>query len=235
MALGSAALAVFGTPWPAVPAAVLVAALAVGLLFGVAGRHVTAIAVLLGPVALVTLLVQGLTYPAGTTVLAAAGPLRVTVEGLAVAGQLALRVLAVGAVALLLPLTCSPHRLVTGLVQKGVPFRLGLVLALAVGSVDQLADTAGAVLSGQRGRGLRAAGVRGRLLALRTLTSAFLALVLTGLSARADVLQSRGIGAHGRPTVYAPIPETGAERWLRLTLPLCALVLVLFPLLGGGR
>lgn len=226
--LGCAALLVFGVPSPLAALAVLVAVWAGAAVLGRTRAAARLAVPLLIPALTVILLIQGLTYPDGVTVLAALGPLAVTVEGLAVAAQLALRIAAVVSAVLLFVVTVSPHRLLTGLTAVGAPPRAALVATLALDAVPELRRRATAATAALRVRGVDLRTTRGGLLAVRLLVASLLVGTVHGLGQRTDALTGRGLDATGEDAAvtWVPVPDGPAQKWARRLAPVATLLVV---------
>jgi energy-coupling factor transport system permease protein len=234
--LGCAALLVFGIPSPLAAAAVLVAAWVAAAVLGCASAALRLAVPLLLPVLVVVLLVQGLTYPGGTTVLVEAGPLAITSEGLQVAAQLALRMAATVSAVLVLVVTVPPHRLLTGLTAVGAPPRLALVAALALDAVPQLRRRAGVTAAALRVRGVDPRTVRGGLATVHLLVASLLVGTVHGLGQRSDALAGRGLDVAGAgPAVtWHAVPDGRGQRWVRRLAPVATVLLVFAVAVGRG-
>ena len=127
--------------WPLSVAVALAAAL-LAVRAGVGRRVLAAAAAVLLPLGLSLLMLHGLFFPEGRTVLAAWGPARVTAEGLSFALEAGTRTGACVLVLLLFSFTVSAPDLVAALAARGLPPQFGFVLASALTLLPAMAGTA---------------------------------------------------------------------------------------------
>ncbi len=185
-----------------------------------AGRRVlgTAAAVLL-PLGLSLLLLHGLFFPEGRTVLAAWGPARVTAEGLAFAWEAGTRTGACVLVLLLFSFTVSAPDLVAALAARGLSPQFGFVLASALTLLPAMASRLERIRAAQESRGLvLRGGVLPRLAAVRLQMVPLVLGLIEDSGSRAQALDARGFGAAGPRTSYREVTDPPAQRRLRTAL-----------------
>jgi energy-coupling factor transport system permease protein len=194
LTLSAVALAFILPTWPWVLGlAVLLLALIAAA--GVLRRLVAVAVVILGPITLLLLAVQGFANAANHTVAFALGPVVYYREGLAIAALAALRIACLVAATFLFSFTTRPADITEALLQRGLSPRMGYVLLSALQIIPQTLEMANRIQDAQRARGLETEGSLwrrgGAYLPL------MLPLVLSSLVAtqeRAMALEVRGFG-----------------------------------------
>ncbi|NKX54869.1 energy-coupling factor transporter transmembrane component T family protein [Arthrobacter mobilis] len=210
------------------------AALVLGALAGTARRLAVLSAAVLAPLWLSQLMVHALFDRTGSHVLAAAGPVRVTAEGLAAAGGLGLRTAAFVLVFLLYSLTVDRAGLIRTLDAAGIPAQLGYILAAALALVPATADRLRAIAAAQAVRG---AGGRGVAARLRTARLRAVPLVLSAVQDAAERsvhLQLRGFPAGKDRTQYRSLVFRPWERTVSVLAPCLAAAAVVLLVLPRG-
>ncbi len=189
---------------------------------------------LLLPLAVSLFLIQSLVFPEGSTVIARLGPLAVKAEGLRFAFATAMRILLITAALLLVLLTTHPGRMMTGLMQKGLPPGLAYVIVTTLQIVPQMRDRAQIIVDAQRARGLETEGSPwARLQALVALAGPLVLGALLDVEERSVALEARAFGAHGPRTSLVEIVDRPWERYLRWSV-LVVIVVVLAGQLWQG-
>lgn len=208
--------------WP-LSLAVAVAAVLLARRAG-AGRQVLgAAAAVLLPLGLSLLMLHGLFFPEGRTVLAAWGPARVTAEGLAFAWESGTRTGACVLVLLLFSFTVNTPDLVAALAARGLPPQLGFVLASALTLLPAMGGRLERIRAAQESRGLvLRGGVLSRLAAARLQMVPLVLGLIEDSGSRAQALDARGFGAPGPRTSYREVTDPPAQRRLRAALLLLA-------------
>jgi energy-coupling factor transport system permease protein len=167
------------------------------------------------PLAISVTVVNVLFTPGGGSVVAEVGPLRVTAEGMAVAGEVVVRVFIMAGAVTLFYLTTRPAELVASLQAHGVSARLTFVIHSSVAMIPRLAQRAGEVTAAQRARGLDS---EGSLLRRARGVSAVTGPVVLGAIAEAEVralaLETR---AFTRPGPRARLWTPHDSGWQRVT------------------
>jgi energy-coupling factor transport system permease protein len=188
---------------------------------GITRRLAGTAAAVLAPIWLSQLLVHAAFDRVGSHVLLAGGPVRLTVEGLATAGGLGLRVAAFATVFLLYSLTLDRYALIRALDQAGLPAQLGYVIAATLALVPATIERAQAIAQAQAVRGAGGRGLADRLVAARMLAVPLVLASLQDATERSASLQLRGFPAGPDRTQYV---AAKARRW---ELPAAAAVLCL--------
>ncbi|WP_334170783.1 energy-coupling factor transporter transmembrane component T family protein [Sinomonas sp.] len=209
--------------WTVVFAAALVAAAKARIL----RRVIAAASLVVVPFALWALVIHGLFFPEGRTVLVAFGPARVTSEGLAYAGAIVLRTASLVVVMLAFSLWVRVPALRAALVRRGVPAQLGYVLASSLGLAATVAERLQRIREAQEARGLVVrSGPGGRLVAARLQVVPLVLQLVDEAGERAAALEARGHGLPGRRTSYVDEPDSPAQRTVRWALAAASAVLV---------
>lgn len=221
----AASAAVITTAAASWPLSLAVAAVAVALAArgGVAGRVLTAAGVILAPLCFSLLVLHGLFFPEGHTVLAQWGPARVTAEGLDFALDLASRTAACVLVLLLFSFTVSVADLVAALAARRVPPQFGFVLASTLTLVPAIAGRLHGIRQAQEARGLvLRGGVLARIGAVRLQMVPLVLGLIEDAGNRAQALDARGFGSPGPRTSYRDVRDSSAQRRFRIAALLLA-------------
>ncbi|WP_443020293.1 energy-coupling factor transporter transmembrane component T family protein [Sinomonas cyclohexanicum] len=201
--------------WPVWIAAIALA-LAASVRAGTLRRVGAATGVVVAPFALWALLIHGLFFPEGRTVLAALGPARVTAEGLAYAVGFVLRTAALVTVMLAFSMWVDVAVLRAALVRRGIPAPLGYVLASALGLAATVSARMRRIREAQEARGLVVRpGLGGRLAAARFQAFPLVLALVDEAGERATALEARGHRLPGPRTSYVDEPDSGPQRALR--------------------
>jgi energy-coupling factor transport system permease protein len=215
LAVCAAVVTTAAASWP-LSVAVAVAAVVLAARHGIAGRVLTAGAVILTPLGLSLLVLHGLFFPEGQTVLAQWGPARVTAEGLGFALELGTRTTACVLVLLLFSFTVSVPDLVSALAGRRIPPQFGFVLASTLTLLPAVAGRLDRIRQAQESRGMVVG--RGLLSRLGTLRLQMVPLVLALIDdagSRAQALDARGFGGPGPRTSYRQVADPPAQRLIR--------------------
>lgn len=233
--LGCALLLVYGVPSPLIPAAVLLCTV-VGA--AASGRvrfrsWLLTLVVLAGPMLIMVGIIQGLFYPGEQAqVLAEFGPAAVTVEGLALAIQLWLRVAAMVAVCALFAFGSDPSRAFDGLLALRLPLSLAYVCAAALSLIPLAQHRVRSALAARSARGWDTSRFLVRLRLLTGVLTGLLVSAITQLDQRHDALNQRGFGHALRPTPAQFYPQGAAQSGLRWGAFVGSLALVAASLAG---
>jgi len=203
-------------PTPVVVAllAVLVAATVVDGVLDAVWRPVVTILLPLGAGLFV---IHGLFTRGDGTALAAVGPATVWRAGVEFALATFLVLAAFVLAGLLFVTTTHPKRLMVGLIEAGVPRKLGYVFVASLQLVPELQRRARNILDAQRSRGLDTGGSpRERLRALVALFGPLLIGTLVSTQTRSLALEARGFSMEGPRTSLYDLPETTVDHALRL-------------------
>ena len=203
--------------------AVAIGAAVLALHAGVGRRVLTAGAAVLVPLGLSLLMLHGLFFPEGRTILAAWGPARVTAEGLAFAFEAGTRTGACVLVLLLFSFTVSAPDLVAALAARGLPPQFGFVLASTLTLLPAMATRLEAIRAAQAARGLVVrGGLLSRLVAARLQMVPLVLGLIEDSGSRAQALEARGFGSPGPRTSYREVVDPPAQRRFRAVLLLLA-------------
>ncbi|WP_285241481.1 energy-coupling factor transporter transmembrane component T [Pseudarthrobacter sp. MEB009] len=229
--------AVMTTAAASLPLSLTVAVVAVGIsaVSGSARRLLPTAVAILVPLGFSLLLVHGLSFPGGVTVLAQWGPVRVTAEGLAFAGGRGVQLSAVVLVLLLFSFSVSVPDLVAALSARGVRGRFAFVLASTLTLLPAIAARVDHIRQAQEARGLVIRrGPVARLAAFRQQAVPLVLSLVEDAGTRAAALEARGFGAPGPRTSYREVPDSAAQRLLRPALVLAAAAAVAWRLWPGS-
>ncbi|MET4134421.1 energy-coupling factor transporter transmembrane component T [Pseudarthrobacter sp. PvP090] len=208
--------------WP-LSVAVGLAAAVLAVRAGAGRRVLATAAAVLVPLGLSLLMLHGLFFPEGPTVLAVWGPARVTAEGLAFALEAGTRTGACVMALLLFSFTVSAPDLVAALAARGLPPQFGFVLASALTLLPAMAGRLESIRSAQEARGLvLRGGVLSRLIAVRLQMVPLVLGLIEDSGSRAQALEARGFGGPGPRTSYREVADPLLERRFRAVLLLLA-------------
>jgi energy-coupling factor transport system permease protein len=225
LGLGVVLLAAFLLPNVAlVPMAVgcVVVAVSAGLL-GPVLRSLRVPVLLLASI----LVVNALFFPGATDRLVVVGPFAITREGLGFGLVTAGRLLVVFLASVLFLFTTLADDLLEALVARGVSHRLAFVVLSAVQLVPRMQARATTILEAQQARGLVVGGSPWRRLrALVPLIGPVVLGSLIDVQERTFALEARGFGARPGRTAYRVVVDPPIDRWLRWSLVVAALVIV---------
>ena len=236
VAAGStAAITTAAASWQ-LSAAVVAACLVLSLAGGRARRMLPAAAAVLVPLGLSLLVLHGLFFPEGRTVLAEWGPARMTAEGLDFAGQRILQLSAVVMVLLLFSFSVSVPDLVAALSARGVQGRFAFVLASTLTLLPAIAARAQRIRQAQESRGLVVTNrLVSRMDAFRLQAVPLVLSLIDDAGTRAAALEARGLGTAGPRTSYREVPDSGLQRTVRAVLVLAALAAVVLRVVQAGQ
>jgi energy-coupling factor transport system permease protein len=223
--------------WP-VSLAVGAGALGLSAADGTARRVVPAAAAVLVPLGLSLLIVHGLSFPEGRTVLVQFGPARITAEGLAFAGERAAQLSAVVLALLVFSFSVSVPDLVAALSARGVHGRFGFVLASTLTLLPAITAQVERIRQAQESRGLVIRrGLLHRVTAFRLQAIPLVLSLVEDAGTRAAALEARGFSSPGPRTSYREVPDSAFQRLLRILLAVAAAAAVawrLWPAGAGG-
>lgn len=200
---------------------------------GVAGRMAPAAAVILAPFWLSLLMLHGLFFPEGRTVLAEWGAVRVTTEGLGFALDMGARTAAYVVVFLLFSFTVRVPDLVAVMSARQVPPQFGYVLASTLTLAPAITGRLARIRQAQESRGLVVRrGPLPRLAAARLQMVPLVLSLIQEAGDRAQALDSRGFNGAKARTSYREVPDTAAQRALRTVALLLAVAAVALRIFG---
>ena len=225
-AAATAAITTAAGSW-ALSLAVIAGCLGLSTVGGTARRMLPAAAAILVPFGLSLLVLHGLFFPEGRTVLAVWGPARVTAEGLDFAVQ---RILQLGALVLALlvfSFSVSVPDLVAALSARGVQGRFAFVLASTLTLLPAIAARAQRIRQAQESRGLVVTrSLLSRIAAFRLQAVPLVLALVEDAGTRAAALEARGLSSTGPRTSYRAVPDSSLQRVVRAVLVLAALTAV---------
>ena len=207
---------------------------------GTARRVLLAASVILAPFWLSLLMMHGLFFPEGRTVLASWGPARITAEGLGFAVDMGLRTSAFVLVLLLFSFCVRVPDLVAALAVLRLPPQFGYVLASTLMLAPVIAARLEKVRQAQESRGLVVGkGFGSRLGAVRLQMVPLVLGLVHDAGIRAQALDARGFRRAGTRTTYTQVRDSPAQRAFRILAVVLAAaavaVRVAASLSGGGQ
>lgn len=191
-------------------------------------------ALLLLPLLLSLVLVQGFLYPGAKDILLTLGPLALKREGLLFGAQILSRLTLLTSATLLLLLTTAPADLTLALTQIGVPREIAYVVLAAIHLLPQMQARAARITDAQRARGLRTEGsLRVRARALLPLIGPLLTSALHDTEERALALEARAFRAPGPKSSWRQLADSATQRRARWVLLTSSILLFIWARLGG--
>ncbi|VXB15940.1 Energy-coupling factor transport system permease protein [Arthrobacter sp. 9AX] len=234
-AAGSTAVITTAAAYLPLSLAVITAAVGLSARGGTSRRLLPAAAAILVPLALSLLVLHGLFFPEGDTVLAQWGPARVTAEGLSFALNRAAQLCAAVLALLVFSFSVSVPDLVAALSAKGVHGRFAFVLASTLSLLPAITFRLERIRQAQEARGLVIRrGLLHRAAAFRLQAVPLVSALVEDAATRAAALEARGFGGTGPRTSYRDVPERPWEPPFRMLLLLAAAAAVAVRLLLAG-
>ncbi|WP_162150222.1 energy-coupling factor transporter transmembrane component T [Arthrobacter sp. H14] len=183
---------------------------------GRAGRIAVVFGVLVGPMLLFLLLLHGLFFPEGATVLLDLGIAAVTAEGLLFALSMGTRIAAFAGLLLTAVLSMDVSELLATLTHRRWNRKLVFVLGAALGLAPLVSERATEIMKAQRARGLVV--TRNPLSKLRALVMVgrpLIAGLLIDAGDRSRTLEARGFAGTVPRTSYRADTDTTVQRTVR--------------------
>lgn len=235
VAMLSVVVVVFALPiWWVSGLIIVIVVVPVAVAAGVGDRLLRVSLTLLLPILIVLVLIQGLFFPEGTTVLAEFGPARVTVEGLLFALGIGSRLIVLVLCSLLLLMTTHPGDLMSALTERGMSPKISYVISSTLQIIPAFRTRADSILLAQQARGLRLKGSpMRRARVLLPLISPLILGMFTDVEERSTAMEARGFGSGARRTSLTVIPDSALQRSARWAIILCAVASVAAPYLMG--
>ncbi|MFJ6001612.1 energy-coupling factor transporter transmembrane component T [Arthrobacter sp. NPDC092385] len=175
-----------------------------------------AIALVAGPLLLSSLLLHGLFFPEGSTVLVDLGVARVTAEGLSFAALMGLRMTVFTGVLLTAAMTLDIPELLATMTHRGWNRKLVFIVGSAVGLLPHVALRARQITRAQQARGLVVGrGPLSRFRALLTVVTPLVIGLLVDASERNSMLEARGFSSSAVRTSYLPDTDSAGQRLVR--------------------
>ncbi|MDI2099292.1 energy-coupling factor transporter transmembrane component T family protein [Ruicaihuangia caeni] len=192
------------------------------------GRLLSLSLKLLLPIIVVLVLVQGLTFPGGKTVLAEWGVLALTTEGLLFALGIGSRIVCLVLTSVLFVLTTHPGDLMGALTERGMSPKFSYIISSTLQLIPAFRDRADGILLAQQARGLAVKGSPlARVKVMMPLLGPLVLGMFTDVEERSTAMEARGFGSAARRTALIPVPDSTAQRvsrWLMLVLAVAAIV-----------
>ncbi|WP_350271110.1 energy-coupling factor transporter transmembrane component T [Brevibacterium sp. CBA3109] len=233
--LACSLLLVFGIPSPVVPTAIIAATFVAAVASPTVRLRAWAIGVgvLCLPTLIVLCLVQGLFYPgAEVSVLWEYGPAQLTVEGLAIAVQIWLRVTALVSLSAFFGLGADSARLFDGLRALRLPSSVAYVCASAIGLIPLIRTRTQQIIEARASRGWDVSNWTVRTRLLPSIVTGLFTSVLIEVEQRHDVLEQRGLGEAAQATSLQDHHDGPGQRLLRRGVPILTCVLVVCSVAG---
>jgi energy-coupling factor transport system permease protein len=194
---------------------------------GIVRRVLLAAAAIVVPFWLSLLVIHGLFFPEGHTVLASWGPARVTAEGLTFALEMGLRTAAFVVVLMLFSFSVRIPELVAALAARRVPPQVGYVLASTLLLAPLVAARLDKVRQAQESRGLVVGrGIGSRVAAIRLQMVPLVLGLVHDAGMRAQSLDARGFRSAGPRTSYTEARDSAAQAAFRIFAILLAVAAV---------
>lgn len=177
---------------------------------------------------MVSVALVNILFTPGSSVIFVLGPISATAEGVTVAAEVIVRVLAMAGAATLFYRSTRPGELVLDLEHRGVSPRLTFVIHNAISMVPRMAERAAEVTAAQRARGLETErGVARRARGVMAIAGPTVIGAIEDSEARTMALEARGFGRPGPRTLLWYPPDSGVQRVVRwaITAAVAALAL----------
>jgi energy-coupling factor transport system permease protein len=220
----------FAVPWWASYLVLILGVLPLAAMGQILGPLSRTLWKLVLPFAIPILLIQGFFWGEGE-VLFSLGPLSFYRQGLIFAAASIGRIALLGGCFLLLSMTTRIDMLMRALVERGLPSQLLYLVVTTLQLVPRFQAQARRIQDAQRARGLETEGSiwrRGR--ALIPLTGPLLLASLMDVEERALALEARGFSRRGARTSLVVLDDSRQQAWLRLTLWVLSVMIVLMRL-----
>lgn len=233
--LACSLLLVFGIPSPVVPVAVIGATFIAASMSPAVNLCSWAIGVgvLCLPTLIVLGVVQGLFYPgAEVSVLWQYGPARLTVEGVAIAVQIWLRVSALVSLSAVFGLGADSARLFDGLRTLRLPSTVAYICASAIGLIPLIRFRTVQIIEARASRGWNVGSWAVRIRLLPGILAGLFTSVLIEVEQRHDVLAQRGLHESRQTTSLQSHTDGRGQRFLRRGAPVLTCVLIVCSVAG---
>lgn len=189
-------------------------------------------ALVLAPIYLSLILVNGFFFPGAERILWRLGPFGLTLEGLLFAAGIAGRLFLLTGATLLLLLTTQPADLTLGLTMVGIPREISYLVIAAIQLIPRMQARANAILDAQRARGLRTeGGPLVRLRALLPLAGPLIGGALLETDERALALEARAFRAPGPKTSLRLLEDTRTQQVVRRGMLLGSFAILVWSLM----
>ena len=221
-------LIAFASPWYWTATALVLVNILIAFMGRVQLEYVRVATRLLLPAVGFLFVMQSLFLPGGETELFSFWFLTLTVENVQTAYLNASRIFVMVSAFILLILSTHPSELMTDLTRRGMPGQLAYVVVSAIQILPQMQAKAGTILAAQRSRGLDTEGsFRKRIGALLPLVGPLVFGSLVEVEERAIAIEARAFTARTPKTSLREIPDTRADRLVRWSLVLIAVMVII--------
>lgn len=202
---------------------------------GSGGRLLSLSLKLLLPILVVLVVVQGLFFPEGTTVIAHFGPAHLTVEGLLFALGIGTRLIVLVLCSLLLLLTTHPGDLMSALTERGMSPKISYVISSTLQIIPAFRTRADSILLAQQSRGLRLKGspIR-RVRGLLPLITPLVIGMFTDVEERSTAMEARAFGSTAKRTSLSTVPDSTLQRVARWAFVVLAIAAIAAPRVVGA-
>lgn len=198
------------------------------------GRLLSISLKILIPLMLALTIVQGLTFPGGTTVIWQWGIISVTSEGLLFALTIGSRIIVLVLTSILFVLTTHPGDLMSALTERGMSPKFAYIISSTLQLIPAFKDRADSILLAQQSRGLSLKG--GPLHRMKLMLPLLTPLVLgmfTDVEERSTAMEARAFGSMSKRTALIPVPDTTVQRVARWMFVVLALAAIAAPIVLG--
>jgi len=190
--------------------------------------------VILLPISIALLLVQGLTFPGGRTPVFQWGFVTVTAEGLLFALGIGSRIICLVLLSVLLVLTTHPGDLTTALSERGMSPSFSYIISSTLQLLPAFRDRAKGILLAQQARGLSfSRNPFKRIALILPLIGPLVLGMFTDVEERSTAIQARGFGSTAKRTAFTPIPDSITQRIFRWLMPALAICAIVFGIVTG--
>ncbi|HRQ01134.1 MAG TPA: energy-coupling factor transporter transmembrane component T [Terrimesophilobacter sp.] len=187
--------------------------------------------IMLLPIVFALFLVQGLTFPGGSTALFDVWIFTVTSEGLLFALLVSSRITALVLASVLFVLTTHPGVLMTDLTERGMSPKFAYLVSSTLQLVPAFKDRADSILLAQQSRGLAISGnPLKRIKLMMPLVSPLVLGMFTDVEERSTAMEARAFGSTAKRTTLIPVPDSTAQRVARWGMLVLALIAIAIPI-----
>lgn len=185
------------------------------------------------PLALSLVLVQGFFYPGAQNVIFQFGPFALKREGLEFAFVTGTRLMVIASAGLLVVYATHPANLALALTQAGAPSSLAYIIVTAIQLLPEMQARADGIRQAQQARGFETTGtLRARVASLIPLISPLVYGALENVQERAMALEARAFRAPRAKTSWRELRDTTFQRALRIGLLIFSVLLILYAILS---
>lgn len=226
---------VFAIPlWWVAGIIIVVIVVPAAVISGSGGRLLKLSLRILLPILLVLFIVQGLTFPGGTTVIWQWGIIDITSEGLLFALGVGSRIVVLVLASMLLVLTTHPGDLMSALSERGMSPKFAYIISSTLQLIPAFRVRADSILLAQQARGLSLKGSPFRRIKIMLpLLSPLVLGMFTDVEERSTAMEARAFGSTAKRTALIPVPDSTVQNVSRWVLIVLALAAVATPIVLG--